>query len=368
MGHLVQRRSDTRAPASRSRTPFESITCPPGGDDLGGPSVEQRLSDRVAQRGRVARRPPLLLAQDARAVNRCDHRRQGEVITVRNGDATDRDMAVSAQRGQERSLGREGVHRGPVTDRRERGPGVRICRPCLDGHDTLTRCRHAVVEREPLGDPTAFAQTHQAGAGQYQEVEPTLVELSKTRLNVAPDWLEDGGGEERGQLGSPSDATGPIVGDESRTPANPLPLDTWVESSVIGRTMASRGSSRGSTALMLRPGGSCPGRSLALCTATSIVSSRSASSISLTNTDFPPTSDRTAWVSRSPVVVMVMSSQVGPPDRVRAAAAARACHRASGLPLVPILSRFNGPSTLGPWSETLVIACPTLFRSRRPGV
>ncbi len=101
----------------------------------------------------------------------------------------------------------------------------------------------------------------------------------------------------------------------------------------------SRGSSRGSTAVMMRPSGSAVGMSLAECTARSTSPAASASSISLVNSPLPPTSDSGRSRMASPVVRMIRTSMR---SGARPWAAARhprtivAWASASGLPRVPI--------------------------------
>ncbi len=106
----------------------------------------------------------------------------------------------------------------------------------------------------------------------------------------------------------PDTTASPVVSGSSRT----------------GNTTASRGSSRGRTAAIARPSGSTAGMSLLLWTARSISLRSSASSISLTNSRLPPTSDSGASCSRSPVVLIVTMRQGGPPvAAIRAATALR---------------------------------------------
>ena len=87
-----------------------------------------------------------------------------------------------------------------------------------------------------------------------------------------------------------------------------------------GSTTASSGSSRGSTAAIVRPSGSTAGMSLLLCTARSISPLSSASSISLTNRRLPPTSDSGASCRRSPDVLMTTMRHGGPPAAAMRAA------------------------------------------------
>ena len=102
-----------------------------------------------------------------------------------------------------------------------------------------------------------------------------------------------------------------------------------------GSTTASSGSSRGSTAAIVRPSGSTAGMSLLLCTARSISPLSNASSSSLTNSRFPPTSESGASCSRSPDVLMITRRHRGPPSAAMRLATAFACHKARWLPRVP---------------------------------
>ena len=93
---------------------------------------------------------------------------------------------------------------------------------------------------------------------------------------------------------------------------------------VAGRTMASLGSARSSTAAIESPGGSSAGMSLLLWTATSTVLASRASSISFTKSRLPPTSESETSCSRSPEVLMMISSQMDPVRCSRRAAVVRA--------------------------------------------
>ena len=102
--------------------------------------------------------------------------------------------------------------------------------------------------------------------------------------------------------------------------------------------------------------------SLALCTATSMALSSSASSISLTNSRLVPTSDIGADCSRSPVVLMMTSSTSTPADSSRAATV-RACHSASWLPRVPM--RSNACISRGGSAIRALVAAPRRTVPRR---
>ena len=147
-------------------------------------------------------------------------------------------------------------------------------------------------------------------------------------------------------------------------PSGPFPTADSVDGGATpaGSTTASRGSARGRTAAIESPSGSSAGMSLALCTARSTSPRTSACSISFTKTCLPPTFDRLASRSRSPVVVMTTSSHSRPvPRRIRAATAL-ACQSASSLPRVPSFSRFTTPPGSSATREV-----PAPRRSRRRG-
>ena len=121
--------------------------------------------------------------------------------------------------------------------------------------------------------------------------------------------------------------------------APPAPRTRERLSPAAGRTTASRGSSRGSTAADRQPLGQDAGMSLLLWTARSISPASSASSISLTNSRLPPISDSGASASRSPDVLMTTISHSTPAWRgaaprrrwlERARAGCRACRARSG--------------------------------------
>ena len=137
-----------------------------------------------------------------------------------------------------------------------------------------------------------------------------------------------------------------------------------------GSTTASRGSSRGSTPAIASPSGSTAGMSLLLCTARSISPRSSASSISLTNSRLPPTSDSGASCSRSPDVLMTTMRQGGPPAAAMRAATVFACHSASWLPRVPSRSSSSGLRARGQRSASRLAARErldaALARRRRP--
>ena len=102
---------------------------------------------------------------------------------------------------------------------------------------------------------------------------------------------------------------------------------------------ASRGSSRGRNADSTRPGGRTVGMSFDECTARSIAPAASASSISLVNRPFPPTSaSGRSWMA-SPVVRMIlisMRSASSPPAAASRRCTSRACASASGEPREPM--------------------------------
>ena len=147
-------------------------------------------------------------------------------------------------------------------------------------------------------------------------------------------------------------------------PSGPFPTADSVDGGATpaGSTTASRGSARGRTAAIASPAGSSAGMSLALCTARSMSPRTSACSISLTKTRLPPTCDRLASRSRSPVVVMTTSSHSRPLRARTRAATALACQSARSLPRVPSLSRFTRPPGS---SATRTVPAPR--RSRRRG-
>src|SRR5262245_52296626 len=133
----------------------------------------------------------------------------------------------------------------------------------------------------------------------------------------------------RRTLPVPIDGDWPRAATRSSTLVGP---DDWPR---LPRTTASNGFSRGSTPAIARPPGSTAGMSLLLWTARSISRRRSASSISFTNSRFPPTSERGASWRRSPLVLIVTIWHGRPPAASRRAATVRACHNASWLPRVP---------------------------------
>jgi len=118
---------------------------------------------------------------------------------------------------------------------------------------------------------------------------------------------------------------------------------------------ASRGSSRGSIAVIARPSGSTAGRSFIEWTAMSIEPASSASSISLVNSPLPPISASDRLRSRSPVVEIGTMATASGSSRcalTNASRAAPAWIRASGDPRVPILKTGAG-NTVDPMLDPL---------------
>src|SRR4029453_12481993 len=91
-------------------------------------------------------------------------------------------------------------------------------------------------------------------------------------------------------------------------------------------TRTSRAEARSGTAAITRPSVSPAGRSFAEWTARSTSPSRSARTISATNSPFTPAGSLAGSAPRSPAVVVATSS-VSTPDSVSASATSRACPR-----------------------------------------
>ncbi len=110
----------------------------------------------------------------------------------------------------------------------------------------------------------------QSGAREHERVELADVQLPQARIHVAANRCEGGARHSASQLRDPPDAAGPDRpaarrrGCDDRRQASPL------RGAPAGKTSASRGSSRGSVAAIVRPSGMSEGRSLALWTARSI--------------------------------------------------------------------------------------------------
>src|ERR1700730_11122425 len=102
-------------------------------------------------------------------------------------------------------------------------------------------------------------------------------------------------------------------------------------------TNASRESSRSGIAPNVRPEGSSVGMSFRLCTATSIVPSSRASSISFVNNPLVPTLESATSVILSPVVWMISIRHCWP-NASRRYGIQRPCHKASWAPREPMVS------------------------------
>ena len=121
----------------------------------------------------------------------------------------------------------------------------------------------------------------------------------------------------------------PSDGDSPSAATTSLKDISAVRTVLDGNTIASRGSSRASTAPTFKPSGRIAGMSLLLWTARSISSRSNASSISLTNSRLPPASESGASCSRSPAVLMTVMRHERPLVSRSRAATASACHSAS---------------------------------------
>src|SRR5216684_22143 len=104
----------------------------------------------------------------------------------------------------------------------------------------------------------------------------------------------------------------------------------------LAETMQSRTSSRRKMAGKETREGMSVGMSLTLCTATSMVSSKRASSSSLMKIPLPPICVSCAWGSLSPEVLMMTISASTPAAENRRLRTYSACHFASTLPRVPM--------------------------------
>src|SRR5919199_5050791 len=109
---------------------------------------------------------------------------------------------------------------------------------------------------------------------------------------------------------------------------------------------ASRASARAGNAAKVRPSGVPDGRSLNKCPARSIRPSRSACSISVTNSPLSPMRDSARSRITSPLVWMISKSTCRPGWAARSRPATNSvCFKASWLPRVPIVSRSRAMRT-----------------------
>ena len=166
------------------------------------------------------------------------------------------------------------------------------------------------LERQRERDARREAEPAQAGRGQHQRIVLAGVELAQPRVEVAANRREArAAGTAASAARRAARCSVPIDGDWPSAATSSLERRRCVRPRLdAGSTTASRGSSRGSTPAIARPSGSTAGMSLLLCTARSISSLSSASSISFTNSRLPPTSDSGASCRRSPDVLMTTIS------------------------------------------------------------
>ena len=279
------------------------------------------------------RRPARRAADRAAAVERHDHRDELELVVAGAGDAsapigvwqpppsasTSARSASSAALAPRSLIGATAASHGVVV---RRGSRWRRCPGPAPGRRRSSGSANEIrdVESEPA----------QAGRRQHQRIvarrrracaaacRGCRGSASNARAGKQPRQLRDAPHAARADRRRPARAQrvrclDRRLGDRPRAvrptrAARPRRADP--------RAAARRRSSR--------PSGSTAGMSLLLWTARSISPRSSASSISLTNSRLPPTSDSGASCSRSPDVLMMTIRQGGPPaSAMRAATALR---------------------------------------------
>ena len=320
------------------------------GEDVVGAFLDQLGGDLLAQRGRLVGRPARLAAHRAAAVGRDDDGDELELVGRRSARPARRSASDIRLPARRRARARRSAPR-PPPDRRCAPPARRTSSspsrisiatiPC-PGAGTQAVAGSVIEMRDanPSRRSPAAASTS-ASYSPLSSLRRRVSRLPRIGVKRAP-------GMSRVELRDAADAAGADhrrlaeLGDQVVDGAAGW-RGRWRdgrrrEPSTAGNTIASSGSSRGSTAAICRPSGSTADMSLLLWTARSMSPPSRASSISLTNSRLPPISESGASCSRSPEVLMVTIVQGGPPAAAMRAATVLACQRASWLPRVPIRS------------------------------
>ena len=255
---------------------------------------------------------------------------------VDRGERAERQLAAAAERRHDAPFRLERRttprRRAPACSARRHGSSSASD---FDRDDALARRRNALARRNHRRDAIAEAEPVQAGGGEHQRVVFSRIELAQPRVDVAADRREARPREEpttaarcAGRCSCRCSPGGPATASAARDVALAPPA-------AARRRRADPPAAawpRSSTRRAAPP--ACPWRCGPPHRSSS---SSSASSISLTNSRLPPTSESGADCSRSPVVLMMTSSTSTPADSSRAATV-RACHSASWLPRVPMRS------------------------------
>ena len=148
-----------------------------------------RRADRAELRIRGGRAP--IAATDSRPVERRDDRRASRAFAILStAMAPSGSWQPPPSAATTRAFGRERSPAARIVNRRERRPRLFVVGADLNGNDTLTGGRNALVDWDRRRDAIAEAEPAQAGAGEHQRVELAGVELAQTRVDIAANRRE----------------------------------------------------------------------------------------------------------------------------------------------------------------------------------
>ena len=274
--------------------------------DLGKYRHQRPSRSDHGRHGRQARPPrragPRRRADDAAPVERRDGADEFDASLSATGDVASAPIGVWQPPPSASTTARSASSAAAASASLIRATNSRtfgVVLPDLNRDDALSRRRHADARRQGQRDARREAQSPQPRRREHDRVVLAAVELTQAGIEVATNVARNARPETRADscatrrtLPVPMEGDGPSRAIEGVQIVRPSRASRSVRLQAgRGRTIASCGSSRGSTPAMLRPSGSTAGMSLLLCTARSTSSRSSASSISLTNSRLPPTSD-----------------------------------------------------------------------------
>jgi len=134
--------------------------------------------------------------------------KQRERVTVDRGQRAHRRAARTSSRLQNFALYFHREPDGPLIERREHAKQVGVSATSLNGESALRRCGSDDLRSQPLVDLLATPEAIDPCRCEHQGVHGTLVEASKTCVDVAMQWHDAEVGARRQQKSHPARTVG----------------------------------------------------------------------------------------------------------------------------------------------------------------
>src|SRR5690606_34160910 len=175
-------------------------------ENFGGTLAQQLLSERNAERFRIAAGGAHFRAQNDAAIAGADQAAQKQLIALAFGETGDRHLATALQMTIHGALGAYAQRCGFMIQRLQQRPHPRVVHANFDSNRSLPPRRQAPFGGDALADALAEIEAQQSRRGEDDGVVIAGIEFGETRIDVAAqaEYLEIG--PIRGQLTLPAQA------------------------------------------------------------------------------------------------------------------------------------------------------------------